>query len=154
MCPYVNRDSLWVHFARLNLVSLRGFRDADKMQDHMDKWSCSWWDVGSYMRGDAAGCSGQRNEGSTTAVSSLSAFDLWAVTYYSLQMACMHLAAHCSPRYHHCHLVTSNTHPPVTSPTDRAKSWRVPNCPGHTSVQLGKLLYNSFELCSAHSGLP
>lgn len=76
---------------------------------------------------------------------SLSAFDLWAVTRYSLQMACMRLAAHCSPRYHRCHLVTPNSHTPVTQPTDRAKSWRVPNSPGPISVQLGKLLHNSLE---------
>lgn len=62
---YVSRDSLRVRFERLNLVSLHGFRDADKMQDHMDKWSCPQRAMRSYMRGDTAGHLGRRNKRSS-----------------------------------------------------------------------------------------
>lgn len=77
---------------------------------------------------------------------SLSAFDLRAVRENSPQMACMRFAAHCSPRYHRCHLVTPRlSHTPVTEPTDRAKSWHVPNSSGSTSVQLGNLLQSRLK---------
>lgn len=61
---------------------------------------------------------------------SLSVFDLWAVTRYSPQMARVRLTAHCSPRYHRCHLVTPDSHTPVTLPSDRARSWLAPSSPG------------------------
>lgn len=42
-------------FERLNLVILCESRAADKLREHMDKWSCPPWDMGNYMSGYSAG---------------------------------------------------------------------------------------------------
>lgn len=58
---------------------------------------------------------------------SLSAFDLRAVRENSPQMACMRFAAHCSPRYHRCHLVTPPTH--THQSQSQLTGLRVGTCP-------------------------
>lgn len=112
-----------------NLVSLSGSRDADKMQDHGDKWLCPPRDEQSYMRADTTGHSGTKQQKGPLCFflsfffgeHAYLAFDLRAVRGDPLQMAWMRSAAHCLPRYeplspcyhpplHHPHTLTHTSH--------------------------------------------
>lgn len=108
-------------------------------------WTCMWRNTAGHL--------GQRNKSSSVVSIPLCFWPLGSNTVFTADG--LH-APHCSlltqvPLLPPCYLQL--THTPVTTPTDRAKSWRVPISPGHTSVQLGKLLHNLLEFLSIPSSL-